>query len=269
MPVHVKLTDHCNLNCVGCNVFSPLAGASYLDTSTYARDLKRLHSVLGDNIDLFLFGGEPLLHPDLVELLHTSRRILGKAEISVVSNGTLVARQGEDFWHALKEDDITLRTTKYPIDVDYDEIERRCGEDGIRFAFHDGEEPKTTRYVQGVDPKGAHNAGGSFHRCIQRYCTTLEKGKLYPCPVIPSAVHFSKHFGCEMLVSPKDYLDIYETRSARHMLNHTIDRKSSVPFCRYCDIDTRSSSCVDFKRSTKNISEWVSVSGSTDEPTQG
>jgi MoaA/NifB/PqqE/SkfB family radical SAM enzyme len=268
LQTHVKLTDHCNLNCIGCNVFSPVSSVRYLETSGYANDLKRLRSIVGDHIALILFGGEPLLHPDFIELMYTSRRLLKKAEISVVSNGTLVARQGEAFWLALKDNDVILRTTRYPIDVDYDQIEKRCREQGVRFTYHDGEDLKTTRYVQGIDPKGMHDRGLNFHRCVQRYCTTLENGKLYPCPVIPSIVHFNKYFGYDIPISAEDYVDIYETKSARRVLESTSNRKHSLPFCKYCDLDIRLSSCVDFKRSDKDISEWVNIDTSADEAPQ-
>ena len=267
--IHIKLTDHCNLNCIGCNVFSPISERVFLDTARYTEDVKRLRELLGDTFDVILMGGEPLLHPDIVELLYTTRRLLKKADISVVTNGVLAMRQGDSFWHALKENDITVRTTKYPIDVDYDGIEERCKQNGIRFTYHDGEDTKTTRYVQGIDPKGTGDAGGNFHRCVQRHCTSLENGKLYPCPVIPSIVHFNKYFGCDIPISADDYLDIYQADSGRSVRDHTCDRKGSVPFCSYCDLDARLSSCVDYKRSSKDMSEWVSAGGSADEAPQG
>jgi hypothetical protein len=268
VTVHVKLTDHCNLNCIGCNVFSPISERRFLDVGRYTDDVKRLRKILGNTLNIVLMGGEPLLHPDIVELFYTTRRLLKKAEISVVTNGVLMIRQDDLFWGALKENDITVRTTKYPLDVDYEGIEKRCRQHGIGFAYHEGGETKTTRYVQGIDPKGTADAGTNFHRCIQRYCTSLEDGKLFPCTVIPSIRHFNRHFGYNIPVSADDYLDIYQTSSARRVRSHTSDRKRSIPFCSYCDIDTRLSSCVEFKRSNKHISEWVGAGRSIEEVPQ-
>ncbi|GMO53913.1 MAG: hypothetical protein Ta2G_12560 [Termitinemataceae bacterium] len=60
----INLAEHCNLNCVGCSVFSPLATKEFLDIDVFTRDMKRLGELSSCDSPLInLQGGEPLLHP--------------------------------------------------------------------------------------------------------------------------------------------------------------------------------------------------------------
>lgn len=72
--IGVHLVEHCNLKCKGCDNFSPLAAEEYVNVKQYANDLKRMSDLFGDNVErIDLYGGEPLLHPQIVDLLNIAR----------------------------------------------------------------------------------------------------------------------------------------------------------------------------------------------------
>jgi organic radical activating enzyme len=253
----VMLTDHCNLNCVGCNVFSPVADKAFLDLDAYTEDLKRIRGIFGSDCDVILMGGEPLLHPGLIDFMHRTRQILEKSDISIITNGMLMSKQSEVFWEAVKADLVTIKVTKYPIKVDYDAIEAACGERGVGFRYHDGHEPKSTFVMQAINPRGTSDAVSNYRRCTVRSCTSLRDGRMFPC-IIAANIHiFNKHFGYDIPVVEGDYIDLAKGGRASRALRRLYDRKEPLPMCKYCDIDSKLSSKVTYGRSNKDIDEWV------------
>ena len=71
----IHVAEHCNLNCCGCNHYSPIAKSSFCDLSVLKHSLDKLKS--GKVLKMFksidLIGGEPLLNPDIVEVFKIVR----------------------------------------------------------------------------------------------------------------------------------------------------------------------------------------------------
>ncbi|MBQ9003795.1 MAG: hypothetical protein IJ087_18270, partial [Eggerthellaceae bacterium] len=80
----VQVCDHCNLRCAGCLHFAPLAEESFLDVKAYEHDLQRLASISGIEGyfgSVALMGGEPLLHPRLVDVVRITRAHLPQQDV--------------------------------------------------------------------------------------------------------------------------------------------------------------------------------------------
>ena len=86
-----NLTEHCNLRCAGCDHSSPLLPKKFAEVAEYQRDLATLSQVLHLG-ELKILGGEPLLHPDLIEFLRGARASGIADEITLVTNGVLLHR---------------------------------------------------------------------------------------------------------------------------------------------------------------------------------
>jgi hypothetical protein len=88
----VHLTDHCNLNCAGCNHFSPLCREGrFADLGVFARDMGRMSALFADRSPIVhLLGGEPMLHPDVEKFLPIARAAFPKSVIQIVTNGLLL-----------------------------------------------------------------------------------------------------------------------------------------------------------------------------------
>ena len=52
---------------------------------------------------IYLLGGEPLLHPQVSEFIREARKHFPETRIYVVTNGSLVMRQDDEFWRAMAE----------------------------------------------------------------------------------------------------------------------------------------------------------------------
>jgi len=94
------VTLQCNLNCAYCEDFGSRRNHQ-VTPNPPLDNAKRILKVIRTGVDrLWLTGGEPLMHPQLLELLTYARNELDFREISLITNGTLfgnvVARSDSD-----------------------------------------------------------------------------------------------------------------------------------------------------------------------------
>ncbi|MDR0328557.1 MAG: hypothetical protein LBI05_09715 [Planctomycetaceae bacterium] len=72
----VHLVEHCNLKCQCCNHYAPIAEERFLDMETFEKDFERMSLLTGANVEFIrLLGGEPLLHPNLLQFFPIARRL--------------------------------------------------------------------------------------------------------------------------------------------------------------------------------------------------
>jgi len=86
------VTMQCNLNCAYCEDFG--SRRNHLVTpAPPLEDAKHILKVIRTEVDrLWLTGGEPLMHPQLLDLLTYAREDLHFHEISLITNGTLLSQ---------------------------------------------------------------------------------------------------------------------------------------------------------------------------------
>ena len=89
IKVAFQTTKECNLSCIHCSSLKDALSAKNLDTEECKNlflDLKKLGTVI-----FILTGGEPLLRPDIFELVEYCSRI--NLYVGVATNGTLLTRE--------------------------------------------------------------------------------------------------------------------------------------------------------------------------------
>ena len=83
----IHLASHCNLNCWGCDNFSPLSEECYADLNIFAKDIACLSKFLKNRVSrIELLGGEPLLHPNIENFLPIARMAFPETPIKIVTN---------------------------------------------------------------------------------------------------------------------------------------------------------------------------------------
>jgi len=252
--VVISLAEHCNLRCVGCDHFAPIAEETFMDPGAFERDMRRLAYLAGDTVGTIkLMGGEPLLHPDKETFFAIAREQFPRSRIEVVTNGILLAAQNDGFWAACRERRITIVPTKYPLNIDWDAIIERARAESVGFNFYSDTELKTSYHIP-FDITGTRDSAEMFINCFHaNNCRELLNGRLYTCTVRPHAVHFNKAFGTDMLLSDDDSIDIHAARDMREVLEFLA---KPIPFCRYCNVLGRTFGHP-WGRSNKEQSEWT------------
>ena len=255
----IDLVEHCNLNCQSCDHFSPLAKPNYLSISEYKKDAARLSKLLaeGDVVlgELCLEGGEPLLHPEIESFLAISRRFFNNTVINVYSNGVLLLKKEDHFWEILRDFDIGLEITKYPIDFDYVGLEKKCKEKLVKMHYFGGDDVKKTSMHKPIDVSGSQDKYSCFTECYMGngMCTVLKKGRVYPCTFAPNVSIFNDFFNQKIHVDKRDSIDIYEIETAEEILDFLAN---PIPACRYCKVKEWTNGHK-WAVSKKKIEEWT------------
>ena len=252
----IPITDHCNLNCKHCWTFSPIAEKTFLDVQTISSDLHKLSEIVdGEVSDILLAGGEPLLHPKLIEIMDAVRKYFPNVEMALITNGTLLNKQSDEFWNACRRNRIKITITRYPIKLDFQSLKNKAENEAVQLEYWGGEnEPIKSMWKLPFDLNGTQDLEHSWKYCHSaNYCMRLANGKIYPCGQIYSVGHFNKYFNTNMEVSENDVLELDSVRTLDEILTFA---STPPPFCRYCkkkDITYG----LKWELSKKEISEWV------------
>ncbi len=260
LKYEVHITEHCNLNCRGCFHCSPLAKEEFLSVEEYEKDCNRLSELYQGNMECIeLMGGEPLLHPEIIEFFRITRNCFKTGRVVLVTNGLLLLKMKEDFWIAAKKYNIELAPTKYPIRVDYDSIEKKAKEYGIpyyNFSMVVDEYGNKLLENYHFDIEGDQSPEDNFYNKCYRgnYCITLSHGRIYSCAIGAHLHHFKNYFGLEKIqISDENSIDIYSAKDANEIaefLTHP------MPVCKYCKL-TEEKRMIPFQQTNRNIEEWL------------
>jgi cyclic pyranopterin phosphate synthase len=122
--LRVSVTDRCNLRCVYCMPETGIAKRSHADVLRY-EELERVVRAAAELgvCKVRLTGGEPLARLDLPEFVRMISRLPGIDDLSMTTNGTLLARHAPDLADAgLHRVNISLDTLRHD---HFHEITRR------------------------------------------------------------------------------------------------------------------------------------------------
>ena len=250
----IDIADQCNLNCYSCTHFSQLAKEKYYDIEVFEKDIKRLSELTSGWIKRFhIMGGEPLLNKNCKDYFYIVRKYFKDSQIWLVTNGILLRQQKEDFWQSCKDNNVEIKPTKYPLNINWEEIKELCNKHNINLAFYNDENEQKESYKTMLSLDGLCYPNISFLNCgVANQCVALRDGKLSTCGIPLYIERFNKFFNKNLLVTEKDYIDIYKVNSYEEVLEQLA---KPIPFCRYCE--TREwKSIGKWSTSSKNINEY-------------
>lgn len=251
----IHLTDHCNLNCKSCEHYSSIAEPAFADLAQFEAELARLAELFSGIEQVYLLGGEPLLHPEVEEFVRVARRYLPETRICLMSNGVLVPRMGESFWDALRETGTVLLCDQYPGVADVAAIDALGAEHGVAVEWV---EPTEKFFRAPIDPSGGCDPEESFVRCVGvSNCAIVKDGRMYPCAHIAYVDILRKRFGIEGLeATDADSISIYDGATGDEIVDFLM---APVPWCRYCDYPALE--YFQWGRTGRQLEEWVGAGG--------
>ena len=251
LSMFINITHHCNLNCKCCTAFSPISSEFFLEIGSFRRDMQKLAELTDNHLAILNFsGGEPLLHPEINEFCYTARKLFPKAQIGIISNGILIPQMPDSFFYCLKECQIGLSISRYPIKIDT----KKMLEFDIHFNYTGGNVPVKSLWKYPLDLKGKQPKKNSFDICSQiNACMCLEDGYIYPCNTIALIKSFNDFFDQNLQISDNDKLDLHKTTDINEIFNFLCTPK---PFCRYCNRKAVKFG-IKHDKSKMEISEWT------------
>jgi len=175
--LELHIVDHCNLDCVACSHESPFFPKRFEDPDQLAQSLERLWQCYHTPL-LKILGGEPLLHPQINEIIRVVKRLTG-ARVRVVTNGTHLRRVikqlvGIDELHISVYPSIRI-----PTDDDLAIFARELNAPITLQAFSSFRWQHSERLHEAPVTQRVFRTCQLFHRW---QCHTLRNGWFYPCP---------------------------------------------------------------------------------------
>ncbi|MEW6185722.1 MAG: GTP 3',8-cyclase MoaA [Thermodesulfobacteriota bacterium] len=110
--LRISLTDRCNLRCIYCMPEDGVPKLAHEDILSYEELLRLARLVVGLGIEkIRLTGGEPLVRKNVSALIKNLKEIPGVRDISLTTNGVLLAEQAQALWDSgVKRINVSLDT---------------------------------------------------------------------------------------------------------------------------------------------------------------
>lgn len=228
VSIELPIVDRCNLDCVACSHFSPLAaGVPDMEPAEAAEMLDRMPCISVDQ--LLIIGGEPMLHPELKEFIDIAyeRRQRMKCRM-VVSNCTLYDKVRDWLPDELARTGTMLAFSDYVANRKH--LDRVIADRDKRFStIRFGESPAVfNRYLKSTDCRYALDK----HLCGQRVCLTLRGGRLWACSSVACISTLNAAYGTAIMPSEFDSWRIEDIECRDDLV---ILQNLPNPFCRHCD----------------------------------
>lgn len=243
--VELHLTDHCNLNCIGCSHFSNISEPRFKALEEYMEELTDLSRI--DIKTIRLMGGEPLLHPLWLHFCKITRMYFPKSNIVLVTNGVLLHKIPHYDIKKLNELDITVCMSDYNLDMN----------NPAYFGIRKTEvHSKGELYNISLDLDGIQDKQKAFDNCDlhKNHWYFFKDGRLYPCCTMANIEIFLKHFGIEWNYDIDD-ISIEVKGHTEEEIEEFLNKPISL--CRYCNTIARNHSKVEWCKSKGEISEWT------------
>lgn len=252
------LVDHCNLKCSNCEHFSSIAEPSFIEIDNLYSDFNNLSMISGiqDNTNIYLLGGEPLLHPNL-DRIHSIVRELypnhHNVRIRVVTNGLLLPKMEESFWQSCKDNHIILSISKYPIRFDYNDVITKARDYGIETEIFHNDTTAVMRKLP-IDVCGEQDQLSSFSNCpIAHRCCFLKNNLIYSCPRVPNICFFNNEYGYDLPINEGDFLQLSNVSSIDEIFSFLEKPK---PFCKYCNTSKLINN-IPWSTHDNNVNDWI------------
>ncbi len=184
--LEAHVVDHCNLTCAECCSLSPMLPHWQVDPADLAADLAIARGFLAPSV-FKLVGGEPLLHPDLVELVAVVRRSGIAPRISITTNGLLLDRAPDALWEAIDALTISVYPRPALTAAAIAAAEERGARFGVALNWKQQDEFVVMNRTEPTTDEAETRA--IFDSCwIRERCHMLRSGRFYTCTRPP-------HFG--------------------------------------------------------------------------
>jgi hypothetical protein len=262
--IEMHLADNCNLDCSGCSHFSSIVdkedGKWRASVEQTEKDFKRMSELFYQHTkdtNIWLMGGEPLLHNDIIEFMRIARTYFpGKdRNVWIITNGILLLTKKDDFWDALLKYDVKLKISVYPPLKVLEKIKKKCKEKGVSLAVKNKPDFRT----QWLDLDGPFDMQKNYDICGLSTCINLREGRMFTCCMVPHVRFFNKKFNQDLPVSGPALdegggIDIHR----EGMTDLELAKRLSTPvdLCKFCIADPPKTKWM---RTQGKLKEWAKI----------
>lgn len=227
----INVVYHCNLSCRACSHLSPILTKHFVAPSQVFSDFSILAKYYNSK-SVKIVGGEPLLHPNLAQIIDALRRSGICKYIQVATNGQLLPKMTDLVWQKIDEIYISIYPGKELSREHLKKIEQKARLYNVALEYY-----YFDKFRESYSELGTRNS-----ELVQRiYSTckiahiwrshTIADGYFYKCP---QSLFLPKIINKERMSPYKDGIKITDSNEfAQNLLAYL---KSSEPLssCNYC-----------------------------------
>lgn len=231
--IEFNLTEHCNLSCTHCDHASPVMPTKLADLDSFTRDVEALSTVLEAREFKFV-GGEPLLHPQLLDFLKVAKDVHIAERQIVVTNGVLLHKVPDVFWDLIDGMWISIYPgVRYRFDWNW--IQQKANEHQIFIWRKETPEFAQRSLIEEVSNESLVQM--VFDNCDLAHlesCHTIHDGRYYICaPSVWTQQRLALR-GVTFENREADSVAIHDNPTLHDDLDSLIRTQEPLAACRYC-----------------------------------
>ncbi|MBV9385887.1 MAG: radical SAM protein [Chroococcidiopsidaceae cyanobacterium CP_BM_ER_R8_30] len=181
----LNVVHHCNLSCRACTHLAPTLEKHFADANKIFDDFLILAKYYRTKV-VKILGGEPLLHPNLIQIINAIRSSGITKRIHVVTNGQLLTRVSDLFWQKVDEVQISIYPTK---EISAEVIKTfqhkaRIHNVAFQYLYFD----KFRESYSEIGTSNSKLVRQIYSTCKMAHvwqCHTVDNGYFYKCPISP------------------------------------------------------------------------------------
>lgn len=247
--LQIPLTLDCNLKCkncsFGCDKFTK-RNAFYITTEKFKQYLTEIDRIVVNSnipISLTILGGEPLLHPNVIEFLNILHDYkIHVSNITFSTNGIKLLSMPDSFFEIIKKLDAVICVTKYPININYDNIfkyvqSKGCKiENSVVLSAEIGN-TSVSRFtnndtmVKFGSIRFVKDKVRAEHYCADYCCCPIYDDKIFPCSLM-----IAQYVKQQVFKSPSydlSYIDLKKVNSFEQIIDF-IENDDNMKICEHC-----------------------------------
>ena len=231
--LYIPITNYCNLNCLSCDHLCPIVDNQWnIDIDEYENQLINLinSKIFKYLQSVTIFGGEPLLHPNIIDILQISRKYLKTQSIGIITNGINLLDIDTNFFKTLKTNQIGLNITMYDLDKDYYNLIKEKNSEDISLVTS---QARLTYGKITIDKEGKQDPIKNYQTCGKPMkhhpMITLYNNKIYMCPT---------NYAMNFIGINDDINDCYDIKTVT-IQDLQNDLNSNKPYskCKFCKLE--------------------------------
>ena len=232
--LEVDLTDHCNLRCNGCDHASNILPPKFHDVERILGDLTRVAQFVRFD-ELLVAGGEPLLHPGLIDLLEGIRRLDPSFHIVLITNGLLLHRAPERLWELIDG----LWISVYPGVKRQENVSSSLAELAAKHNVWVWQKETATFVQTLLDRENTHKEWVDFiyKSCMRAHvldCHLVREGRYYKCTPSAFMAERLQLRGCSVENQKEDGVAIHDNPHLGEDLARLLQSHTPLKACTWC-----------------------------------
>ena len=235
--LNVHITDWCSYRCKKCSVYIPYIKApKHMDYVKMKKGLDSYFTLVDYVSELHLLGGEPLLYPQLVEILkyicENYRKCIG--ELAIATNGSVMPMA--KLLDLCRKYDVFFTISDYSKSPAFDrvsnidELVRLLEDEGVKYRLGDKSEWFDFECVS-AEKEDVADTKNKYNSCFFRN-RVLKETKIYYCHHEAGAVWSGKYEGdAEGVLN----LELEDKREKFLDFDRGINSKGYLSYCERCN----------------------------------